>query len=78
MKILSNFMMGLYTKISMLKDLWEDFSETKLAAKLASNIKLVDKGSNNQCLFCYLLSFCEMISYFLWLVVGRSPSYCSV
>ena len=27
--------MGLYAKISMLKDQWEDFSETKLAVKLA-------------------------------------------
>ena len=28
-------MMGLYAKISILKDLWEDFSKTKLAMKLA-------------------------------------------
>ena len=26
--------MGLYAKISMLKDQWEDFSKTKLAVKL--------------------------------------------
>ena len=26
--------MGLYPKISMLKDQWEDFSKTKLAVKL--------------------------------------------
>ena len=26
--------MGLYAKISMLKDQWEDFSKTKLAPKL--------------------------------------------
>ena len=35
MKTLRNFMMGLFAKISILKDLWEDFSKTKLAIKLA-------------------------------------------
>ena len=33
MEILMNFIMGLYAKISMLKDLWEDFSKVKLAIK---------------------------------------------
>ena len=33
MKILGNFKMGLYAKISMQKDQWEDFSKTKLAVK---------------------------------------------
>ena len=27
--------MGLYINISMLKDVWEDFSKTKLAVKVA-------------------------------------------
>ena len=35
MKILKNFIMGLYAKISMLEDLWEYFPKTKLAIKLA-------------------------------------------
>ena len=35
MKILGNFMTGVYAKISMLKDLWEDFTKTKVAIKLA-------------------------------------------
>ena len=35
MKILRKFIMGLYAKISILKNLWEDFSKTKLAIKLA-------------------------------------------
>ena len=35
MQVLSNFIMGLYAKISMVKDLLEDFSKTKLAIKLA-------------------------------------------
>ena len=29
------FIVSLYTEISMLKDIWEDFSETKLEIKLA-------------------------------------------
>ena len=35
MKILRNFILGLYANISMLKDVWEDFSKTKLAIKVA-------------------------------------------
>ena len=35
MKILRNFKMGLYAKISMLQDQWEDFLKTKLAVRLA-------------------------------------------
>ena len=35
MKILRNFIIGLYINISMLKDVWEDFSKTKLAVKVA-------------------------------------------
>ena len=31
MKILRNFIMGLYANISMLKDVWEKFSKAKLA-----------------------------------------------
>ena len=30
-----NFIKGLYANISMLKDVWEDFSKTKLAIKVA-------------------------------------------
>ena len=37
MKVLRNFKMGLYAKISMLKDQWEDFSKTKLA--ITNNLK---------------------------------------
>ena len=29
MKILRNFIMGLYANISLLKDVWEDFSQKK-------------------------------------------------
>ena len=33
--MLKNFTVSLYTEISMLKDIWEDFSEMKLEIKLA-------------------------------------------
>ena len=37
-------------------------------------------GQNKQqsMFFCYLLSSDEVLSYFLWLLVNKSPSYCSV
>ena len=35
MKILRNFIMGLYASISMPKDVWEDFLKAKLAIKVA-------------------------------------------
>ena len=35
MKILRNYNMRLCANISMLKDVWEDFSKTKLAIKVA-------------------------------------------
>ena len=38
MKILRNFIMGLYANISMLKDVWEDFSKTKLDIKIIKKI----------------------------------------
>ena len=34
MKILRNFTMGLYVKMSMLKGLWEDISKANLVIKL--------------------------------------------
>ena len=39
MKILRNFIKGLYANISMLQDVWEDFSKTKLAIKAALILK---------------------------------------
>ena len=38
MKILGNFILGLYANISMLKDVWEDFSKTKLDIKIIIKI----------------------------------------
>ena len=35
-------------------------------------------GQQSMFFFCYLLLSYEQLSYFLWLVVSKSPSYCSV
>ena len=37
--------MGLYNKISMLKNQWEDFSKIKLAVKLIKIVKRISKTS---------------------------------
>ena len=38
MKILGNFILGLYANISMLKDVWEEYTKTKLDIKIIIKI----------------------------------------
>ena len=52
MKILRNFIMGLYANISMLKDVWEKFSKAKLAIIVTfcpANIRLDEDVLKTSC-----------------------------